>query len=98
VVDDKHAIRLSVLDEMRLRLRLSKRPWTMDELVDRLAVEALTAGEVREAVKGLELHGYVENLVPGRGVLLRLTAKGLDQVTKDAPLDEYIHGADAFRG
>lgn len=40
--------------------------------------------------------GYVENLKPGRGMLLRLTEKGLRQITLSAKLDEFIWGDRAF--
>jgi|GEM_PF-6705514 len=92
-LDDRHAIRLAILSALHAR---GRRPLTVEDLTVLLDNDGFTAAEIRAEIPGLLDHGYVENLVPGRGILLRLTAKGRDQVTRDAALDEYIYGREAY--
>lgn len=55
----------------------------MQELVDQAAV--------------LLAAGYVENLKPGRNLLLRITEKGLRQIELSGKLDEMIWGDRALQ-
>ena len=93
-LDNRYTVRLAVLEV----LSNNRRPLELVDVAAGLEVFGITLPEVRDQVPGLIDHNYIENLRPGRGMLLRITAKGRDQVTRDAPLEEYIHGADAFIG
>lgn len=93
----KHDIRLAILSELK---RQPSVPLTIDTLAGSLLMEAagISRAEVMDELPGLLAHGYVRNHLPGRGWLLAITAAGMDQVTRDAALDEYIHGDAAFIG
>ena len=93
--DDRHNTRQAILASLE---RKGRRPCDLAELADDVETDGVTVAQVREELPGLEDHGYVQNLTPGRGVLLKLTASGRDQIKRDAPLEEYVWGKDAFIG
>ena len=53
--------------------------------------------ELVEQAAVLLTGGYVENLKPGRGMLLRITGKGLTQIELSGKLDEAIWGDRALQ-
>lgn len=94
-MDDLHTVRLAILTTLHAaRLR----PVTVEELARTLGAQGISIAEIRNQLNGLLDHGYIRNVMPGRAMLLKLEAAGRDQVTRDAPLDEYIYGADAYIG
>ncbi len=95
MLDDVHNIRLAILDTLHCR---GRRPLTLGDLARELKASGISKGEIRAEIDGLIDHGYIENLMPTRDLLVTLTAKGRDQVTRDATLEEYIHGAAAHIG
>jgi len=54
--------------------------------------EAISIDETIAQASELITTGMVENLKPGRGLLLRITDKGLRQINCEAALDEFIWG------
>lgn len=54
--------------------------------------EAVQVQEVVDQANSLVTLGYAENLRPGRGILVRITAAGLNQIERNAKLDEAIWG------
>jgi biotin operon repressor len=93
----KHDVRLAILAALQQRRTV---PQTLDALAGCLlmAEAGVSRAEIMDELAGLLGHGYVVNHIPGRGYLLGLTARGMDQVTRDAALDEYIHGDAAYIG
>lgn len=93
LMDDTHCLRLAILAALHAR---GRRPLTLGDLATALRPDGFALAEIRAELPGLIDHGYCENLMPGRDTLLRLTARGRDQVTLDARPDEYIRGAEAY--
>lgn len=94
----KHEIRLAILDA----LHRARRPLGLDELEEqgRMAQTGVSRTELMAEVPGLIGHGYMVNHLgqSARGYLLGITPRGRDQVTMDAPLEEYVRGEEAFYG
>ena len=93
----KHDVRLAVLADLARRPQV---PLTLDALAaGTLMGEAgVSRPELMEELPGLIEHGYVVNHLAGRGWLLKIAARGLDQVRLDAPRDEYVYGDAAYIG
>ncbi len=100
MLDAPHTVRLAILTALHEVEALGPRPMTVQDLEQSLTIRTsgVTLSEIRRELPGLVDHGYIRDLTPTRGRLVRLTAKGRDQVTRDAELDEYIYGPDAFIG
>jgi len=94
----KHDIRLAILTALARRSLL---PLTLDRLAESLDIDAygISREELIEELPGLIAHKYVTNHLQGRGGwLIAITAAGLDQVRRDADMDDFIYGDDAFIG
>ena len=95
---DKHQIRRQIMEGIEC---FEPAPAEMSDMVTYPYLKGYVAGAGVEKlladIQGMIEHGYVENLRPGREPLLRLTAKGRDQLRQEADLEEYIWGGMASR-
>lgn len=91
--DEKYTVRQVILDALR-EIGVRGRPGSLRDIEQHpfAASIGVQLAELRDEVPGLIAHGYVENKTPGRGYLLKLTAKGLDQIQREADPDEYVWG------
>lgn len=93
---DKYRIRRAILDAVE-----AQEPGltTMEELAQYPVIRMLAVDgqEMLREVNGLVEHEYLSNARPGREPLLRLTAKGRDQIRQETDLDEYVWGELASR-
>jgi len=95
----KHDVRLAILDAIH---RTGGRPLTLDQLeaAPRVSQTGVSREELMAEIPGLIANGYLVNRLgsAARGYLLSVTAKGRNQVTMDAPLEEYVRGEEAYYG
>jgi hypothetical protein len=88
---DKYRLRRAILDAAQ---DTEPAPVSVADLAawPVLAMAAVEGAAIAESCRGLAEHGYIVNLRPTREPLYRLTAKGRDQIERDAELDEYVWG------
>lgn len=88
--DTRYAIRQLILQALVER----KAPHTLNDLCQSsgIACEGYTREDIRAELPGLVDHGYIRDLMPTRGGMYVIEAKGRDQHTLDAERDEYIYG------
>jgi hypothetical protein len=93
---DKYRIRRAILDEL---VTMAPVPSSFDALCELPGVVAhqVKAADVIAEIQGLVEHGYVADLLPGRGGLYRSTAAGRSQINRETDLDEYVWGEFASR-
>ena len=88
---DKYHIRRAILDAL---LDLDPAPAGIDDLAGfpRIEMAGIVRAELMCELRGLIAHGYVEDLRPGRAPLARITARGRDQIGREAAPEEYVWG------
>lgn len=93
--DRKYRIRRAILRA----LFDAARPLTFADLLEDGNLTAVNAleNEVQTELTGLCEHEYCCNLRPGRTGLYKINHEGLDQIRKDADLQEYIWGIEASK-
>ncbi len=94
---DKHILRRKLLQVIRdWRAPVTQADILRDaEIIMRMESGLLDLQEIADALRGLDSHGYLANLRPGRTPLYVVTAAGTDQLDRETTLSEYVWGEHA---